>query len=161
MMMVDASAVINLDKGNVLELALQHGMIDANIEGLVYDECKMPECLDAHINNGHLTKLPEQQVDADTFVTLLEKYGLGSGETECIALAIQNNCAIACDDRRARTAATAEVGGDNVTGSLGILKKLVSAGHLSRKQAHDAYVLMRAKGAFLPDVAEDFFEPNA
>lgn len=155
---VDACTLINLHSGGVIEIAIQAGIIDASLEGIVLGECgSITAELEQLIADGHLNKLDEDLVDIEEFERLVRVYDLGDGETECLALAVRNGYSLASDDGNARKAAIAELGVDRVSGSLGILKRLVALGHLSPLQAFGIYQLMVEEGARLPLIDQDWF----
>ncbi|HVA41371.1 MAG TPA: hypothetical protein VNF49_11950, partial [Candidatus Binataceae bacterium] len=88
------------------------------------------------------------------------RYELGAGETECLAFASVQPLLVCCDDRRARSMITRELGQGRVTGSLGLLVRAVELVALTSDQASAAYELMRKRGGFLPDVPAATFSPG-
>lgn len=69
---------------------------------------------------------------------------LDAGEAECLAVAINRNGTIVTDDRAARRQATLR--GVAVSGTLGVLRKLVSEGRLSVSEADEYLAAMMAQG---------------
>jgi predicted nucleic acid-binding protein len=155
-LVTDACSLIILDKGGVLETALKLREHMFFVGSFVKDESG-PLIL-PHLQVGSLTELPDDRLSLSRFTELLERYGLGYGETECIAFAISENMSVCSDDAKARKAAQAELGLDRVVGSIFLLRECVKAGSLSTRQAFLAYELMKSRGAFLPDLQEDQFE---
>ncbi len=89
---------------------------------------------------------PETTEEQSLFVTLLAS--LGSGEASCLATARMRNRIVATDDRAARhRAAAMDV---RVTGTLGILIRLVQAKHLTLAQANLLLSRMRRAGYYSP-----------
>ena len=158
--LLDACCAINLNHGRVLELVLgvqEHGWI---IGPRVLDECT-DECggiLSAAIDDGRVRELDDASIGADLYLALLAKYGLGPGETECLAAALLDSAMhVATDDRRARSIATTLFGAKRVTGSLGILRSCVQAGALQLAEALASHAAMLEAGGFLPAVDERLF----
>ena len=81
----------------------------------------------------------------------------GSAETECIVFAAMDNICVCSDDLKARKAAKSELGDGRVIGTLFLLRECVQCGVLTPDAARGAYELMRTKGAFLPDLRDDYF----
>ncbi|MFW5692586.1 MAG: hypothetical protein ACOCWL_00070 [Thermoguttaceae bacterium] len=89
---------------------------------------------------------PETSEEQSLFVTLLAS--LGSGEASCLATARMRNLIVATDERAARLRAAAlDV---RVTGTLGILVRLVQAEHLTSAQANELLTGMRLAGYYSP-----------
>ncbi len=96
--------------------------------------------------------LNDEALPASLFLSLLERYQLGDGETECLAFASQGDDIVCCDDRRARTMITRELGPGRVTGTLGILVRMIHHGLIANQLALATYEQMRRRGGFLPEV---------
>jgi predicted nucleic acid-binding protein len=74
---------------------------------------------------------------------------------ECAAvIEVMSVCS---DDAKARKSAQNELGENRVAGTLFLLRECVKNGVLTSESALVAYEQMRAKGAFLPDLPEDYF----
>jgi predicted nucleic acid-binding protein len=108
-------------------------------------------------NDGCVTFVNDDAVDADRYLALLEAHRLGAGETECIAVAAAENYAVCCDDRRAREAAAGAIGESRVVGSLRILKWCVECFVIDCGAAFTAFQTMRKKGGFIPEVPQSYF----
>jgi predicted nucleic acid-binding protein len=158
-LIIDASSIINLDNAQALELVA--GLSDRTIwlSPLVIGECK-PTCAARIVQlekEGLIRFVNPESVSAETFLSLLETYDLGEGETECLALSLGHPYVMCCDDSKARRIGTKLLGPERVIGSLGLLKCCVSAELISPKQAFDLYELMKKAGGFLPLVASEWF----
>lgn len=125
---------------------------------IVRGECKQQrDILDALVDSGKITILDDSHVSATLFLDLLQRFGLGEGETECLAACAHGNYDMACDDRRARGAFMELYGTRRITGSLALLRRCVAAGLVSSDEATGSVEQMKRRGAFLPDVGEFFF----
>ena len=69
---------------------------------------------------------------------------LDPGEAECLAVALSRNCRFLSDDFAARR--TAELKGLTVSGTLGVLVRLVEAGQLSLAEADESLAQMIDQG---------------
>jgi predicted nucleic acid-binding protein len=149
----DASCLLNLAHGNVLGLVRQLSGVSIEFGHQVYRECRtIQDELNDLITERHATVLNDAEIPAGRFADLLARYGLGSGETECIVLAEMGAKQIACDDGKARACIVDVVGPDRLTGSIGLLLSLGRAGLLSPSQVRIVHTMMRQKGGFLPDL---------
>jgi predicted nucleic acid-binding protein len=91
---------------------------------------------------------------ASSFATLLNKYNLGLGETECIAFSFQDQFVISCDDPAARRVMAAQIGPKRLTGTLGLLVLAVRDKIVIADHAFASYQQMRAVGGYLPSRSE-------
>lgn len=155
-LMTDACSLINLHKGGVLDLVLKLEDHDFFVEGFVDEESG--SFLQPYYEQGSLTKLSDERVSSSTFSAMLSRYDLGFGETECIVFAMMDNTCVCSDDLKARKAAKSELGDGRVIGTLFLLRECVRCGVLTSDAARGAYELMRSKGAFLPDLEDDYFD---
>lgn len=157
---VDASCLINLINGEVLDAVLTVPNHEYSIGPLVYEECKglHRTALDREIVNGRLVLIDDSQVSAARFASLLRQYSLGDGETECLLLSFDFAYSMACDDRKARSVAQIHLDPSAVTGSLGLLRDAVRERILNPHEAIQAYKKMISAGAFLPQVDLSFFQ---
>jgi predicted nucleic acid-binding protein len=153
---IDACSLINLDKGGVLEIVLRLDTHQFFVGTFVEEESG--SFLKPYLEQGCLTKLSDDRLPSSAFSQILSRYDLGYGETECIVFAALDNSAVCSDDLKARKAAQAELGEGRVTGTLFLLKECVKRGVLTSQAARGAYEQMRTKGAFLPDLREDYFD---
>ena len=108
-------------------------------------------------DEGCLTFINDDAVEADQYLVLLELHGLGAGETECMAVASADDYNVCCDDRRAREAAASLIGEGRVIGSLRILRWCVESLVIDCGAAFHAFEIMRRKGGFLPNLPQSFF----
>jgi len=156
---LDSSSVINLHNAGVLPLLCQLDEHSFFVPPLVVGECH-GECaveLIALRDEGCLTFLDDDVVDADTYLTLLEAHRLGAGETECMAVASSDAFNICCDDRKARESAAQMIGRDRVIGTLRLLQWCVHGLIIDCAAAFHAFVTMKGMGGFLPDTPRSFF----
>lgn len=156
--MVDASCCINLLNGGALTAVLGLSTRAFLIGPLVLSECAgdRPR-FEELIENGILELSDEERISGKLYVAFLERYRLGAGETECLTIAKDCECAVASDDRAARRAIAKEIGKEKLTGSIGLLKEAVSSGSMTPLEAMACYEQMRAHGAFLPDIELQYF----
>jgi predicted nucleic acid-binding protein len=154
--MIDACSLINLHKGGVLDVVLQLKDHEFFVDGFVDQESG--SFLQPYYEQGLLTKLSDENVPSSAFSAILSRYDLGFGETECIVFAKMDNTCVCSDDLRARKATKSELGDGRVIGTLFLLRECVRSGVLTPDAARGAYELMRTKGAFLPDLEDDYFD---
>jgi predicted nucleic acid-binding protein len=152
----DASALLNLAHGDVLSCILQIPSLIAHVGPQVRHECSSIALrLDTQIDAGQLILLDDDYLPAASFLALLEHYGLGAGETECLAFAKLGDHIVCCEDRRARMMIANELGQKRVIGSLGLLVQAMHCKLLTLETAFAAYEQMRRRGAFLPEISID------
>jgi predicted nucleic acid-binding protein len=160
---VDACCVINLIKGDAIDIVSSLQSIKLGMQGLVEDE--IGESFDHIISladKGRVSLLSGDQILASEVGAVASRYGIGLGESECIVIGKKLNCRIASDDKKARTAAHTELGKDRVTGSVGLLKLAVADGLLTERRAFELYEKMVSGGGFLPRLrVADFGEAQA
>jgi predicted nucleic acid-binding protein len=109
---------------------------------------------------GRVSILNDADVPGALYLQLLRDWGLGEGETECIAFAAHAGAVFAADDRLARRRATELLGTTNVSGTLGLMKEAVAEALITKDAAFAAYEGMRAAGGFLPEISIAFFDPE-
>ena len=101
--------------------------------------------------SGTLVRLLNEDLDAAVFLGLIDTYGLGEGETECLAHALASNDLIVCsDDRKARSAVVACLGQQRLTGTIGLLLRCFKSGIFCAGEVQVAHQKMVDAGAFLP-----------
>jgi predicted nucleic acid-binding protein len=160
-LVLDSCSTINLHNGGVLGavFGLRSFGFAFHVGPIVVGECEnLSPSLSQHITSGNLVELPDGSISASEFAQVLDKYDLGLGETECIALARRHGYTVCSDDKAARKAATRHLGSGRVTGSLHLLRECVRLGQMTSQAASAAYETMRSRGAFLPDLASSYFE---
>lgn len=149
----DASALINLSNGGILDVILRIPNFVPRLGPQVLTECTtISDQLGRLIAEGRLTLIDDTEVPADQYLLLMERYALGAGETECLAFASSGDDVVCCDDRRARAMTSAEIGDVRVTGSIGLLGLAIHHELITAEDAFSAYELMRRRGAFLPEL---------
>jgi predicted nucleic acid-binding protein len=156
----DASSVINLVNGGVFVTCLALTTRAFYIGALVRGECVgCRDSVDLAVDQQRLIPLDGADLPASLFLELAQKYRLGDGETECLAFASIRPFDICCDDGRARSAVTTEVGPERLTGSLGLLREAMTMNLLDQESAFASYERMKQLGGFLPVLAKEFFRP--
>ena len=156
---MDSSSVINLFNAGVLALLCQLEDHDFFVPPMVVGECS-GDCAVELVtlrDDGCLTFINDDAVDADQYLALLEEHRLGAGETECMAVAATEDFDVCCDDRKARQAATGFLGEGRVMGTLRLLQLCVEELVIDCAAAFDAFTTMKEKGGFLPEKQQDFF----
>ena len=149
---LDACSIINLFNGGCFDkvLGLNHSFY---IGDMLLDQEIVPDfqkvILQALIDKNKIQILPSNLSLAE-YLQFKNKYNLGIGETECLALCKNNGYNICTDDKKARECSGVELGQSKVVGSLFLLKESVKAAILNCVEAIDSYKLMRKKGGFLP-----------
>ena len=115
------------------------------------------QILAQHFSSGKLVRLRNEDLDAVAFLELVDKYGLGEGETECLAHALASSDLIVCtDDRKARGIVTALIGRPRLTGTIGLLLRCFRSGAIEGEELLRSHKMMVEAGAFLPRIrAED------
>ncbi|MCJ2054453.1 hypothetical protein [Methylobacterium sp. J-070] len=127
-------------------------------QGLVEDEILSHRDLLADLTGrGLIIHISGAEVFASEVGAIADKYNVGLGEAECIAIGLKSGCAVASDDRKARIAAETELGRSRIIGSIGLLAESVAAGVILPADAYTSYSIMKAKGAHLPRLSEDYF----
>ena len=160
---LDTCSIINLHHGGVLGTILDLSGYTFAVGPSVLDECAgdLRPVLQRHIDERALTLLDDEVLPATLFATLLQRFRLGEGETECLAFAQLHDLDLCTDDRAARRAAGGLLGRNRVTGSPGLLRACVEQGRVTVVEAMSSYQRMRAAGAFLPRITAEFFRGNA
>ena len=154
----DATSLINLVHGNVLDQVLSITGLSFSVGNIVLSECKTVRTqIQDEIDRGRIELLPDDYLDATKYLGLLGTYGLGPGETECLAVAQIGDEVVCSDDGRARKILAGALGPNRVIGCLGLLARACQLGVLTPSDAFSAYEQMRSRGAFLPDVPKEQF----
>lgn len=156
----DSSSIINLINGEVLNDILKLQGYIFYIGNIVLEECSrvqsQKDVIEKYIQEGKI-KLIEEDVDLTVFRTLKTKYNLGDGETECIGYCKGTAFKLSSDDGKARRDATTELGASHVTGSIFLLREAVRFQIIECRSAKSAFLFMKIKGGFLPEVADEYF----
>lgn len=156
---LDSSSIINLFNAGILTLLCQLEEHDFFVPPMVVGECH-GECaveLVSLRDQGCLSFIDDDAVDADQYLGLLEAHRLGAGETECMAVAATDDYNVCCDDRKAREAAADLIGQNRVIGTLRLLQWCVHGLVIDCGAAFSAFTTMRQKGGFLPEMSQAFF----
>jgi predicted nucleic acid-binding protein len=155
---LDASTLINLANGEVLDAVLQLQGFDYHVSSVVRRESKtVAEAIDQAVAEGRLTLVDDAMVPLAEFVEAQERFNLDDGETECLIAAQTLGGIVACDDAAGRNAVRETLGVARRKGSIGLLKLAIEQELLTAQQAADAYKLMRERGGYLPDLLPDYF----
>lgn len=157
--LLDSSSVINLVNAGALELVCSLEDTEWWLPPAVVDESG-PSCAAVTLElqqKGQINFLDDGEMDAERFLYLLDTYSLGAGETECVAVAVDADYHVCCDDRRARTMAAEIIGADRVFGTVGLLKRCVQEQRIDCSEARRMLCLMRESGGFLPDTPQSYF----
>jgi len=152
---LDASAIINLINGGVLDVILSLPGYKFAVGPQALDECTQQRS--AILTLTSIVFLSDDDIPASLFFALLDQYQLGLGETECLALASRHGGEVCTDDRKARKMCAKVLGPERVFGSARLLREAVAAKVLSAEGAIGAYQAMRVAGAFLPEIPDAYF----
>src|SRR3954470_4226896 len=107
----DTCCLINLIRGEVLDLAATTLEREICIQGLVEDELKADaEQVRLLVEAGKIRLVSGADLFASEVGIIASSYNLGLGEAECLALARKVGCSLASDDGKARRTAIAELG---------------------------------------------------
>ncbi len=157
----DTCSTVNLHNGDVLGkiLDLTSSGFKFHMGTIVRGECgDLIPYLDQQAQKGRILILHGKTIAPGQFAEVLNLYELGLGETECIVHAEQRALIVCTDDKAARTAARTHLGETRVLGSLRLIRECVCSGTVTANQAYVSYELMKSRGAFLPDVAPEYFD---
>lgn len=158
-LILDASTALNLHNGGVLSSTLALPGITFFVSPEVRKESKtIRAVLDDLEHLGLLYYIDDTEISSGELQACMSGWSLGAGECECILAAKTNGASVACDDLRARSRIEQEIGAARLTGSIGVLRRLVAEKILTSSSAYDAYKKMRASGGFLPDLDADYFK---
>lgn len=142
-----------------MELVCQLENVEWWLPPAVVDESG-PTCAAVMLDlqqRGLIHFLNDDKIEADRFLSLLDAYRLGAGETECVAIAAETDHHICCDDRRARRMAAETIGSDRVFGTVRLLKWCVEQDRIGCNEARELLREMRERGGFLPDTPQSYF----
>lgn len=157
--MLDSSSIINLFNAGALALLCRLEEHEFCVSPMVVGECH-GDCAAVLVqlrDEGCLTFIDDDVVDADQYLALLDVHGLGAGETECMAVAAADDYGVCCDDWKARQAAKNLIGEEKIVGSLRLLQWCVQGLVIDCEQAFVAFLSMKEMGGFLPDMPQSFF----
>jgi predicted nucleic acid-binding protein len=151
----DACALINLDRGGVFTLGQELPCGRFCFGRAVLDELEADPQHNAPWQQRCTLVAPD--LLATELSAGLATHRLGAGETECLLLAQRDGYTLMSDDRRARLVATEQLGADRVVGSIAWLSHLVREGVLAAPAALTHYTAMRMAGAYLPRMTDEEF----
>lgn len=156
--LLDSSSILNLVNSNSLEVICKLPY-NFYIGPIVHGECTKQPCLglDQSISSGKIKVLPGATISVGQFYDLSSKYGLGDGETECMAYGKALNYTVCTDDGKARESVTEELTGKSLIGSIGLLKIAVDKNIIICEEAFEIYQAMIRAGGFLPKLDKEFF----
>jgi predicted nucleic acid-binding protein len=157
--LMDTCSIINLANAPALSVVANLSACSLFVSPEVLTECEprlAGEVMNLHAD-GRFGFANVDEVAADRYLELLEGYGLGSGETECLALAEQSDFWVCCDDRRARRIIETSIGAERVLGSLRLLRWSVDEARMTCGAAFDFLQKMKSDGGFLPNLQHEYF----
>lgn len=158
----DASSLINAVHGEIIERVASLTEIDLCFGPQVQRECSsISRELAELASKRNSVLVDDSDIPASLYVTYHSRYGLGPGETECITIAYHKGWRVSCDDGLARRMITKELGEPRLTGSIGLLRRLVAGRLMTADEATEAYRLMLDRGAFLPALSPEWIAPEA
>jgi predicted nucleic acid-binding protein len=151
--------LIHLYLGGVLDVILALDDYAFFIGSLARGEVvQLRDVLDQHIDAGRIVALPEDELSFDEVADFAEQTNLGVGESECIVFCGRRPDLNLCsNDKKARAVATDNLTRERVLGIADLLKVAIQQGLLTPQDAFAAYELMRARGAFLPQLPREDF----
>lgn len=156
---IDACSIINLNNAGALEVALGLQSHRFWVCPGVVGECR-PEVaarLLALIAGGELGFIADDRMSAARVLELLDRHGLGVGETESIATCEALGYGLCSDDRPARRLGQQLLGQRRVTGTLRLLQWCVKEELVRCGVAFGFFETMLARGGFLPPTSQGFF----
>lgn len=157
--LVDSSSLINLVNADAHKMVFHLPEHEFWIPPLVVGETD-PSCAADVLQlqgAGLVNLLDDDQIDGDLFLYLLGKHGLGSGETECIAVALNSDFGMCCDDGKARTIARTLIGDERVVGTIKLLRWCVDDAITTCDGAFQMFEQMKTSGGFLPNMQHKYF----
>lgn len=149
---LDTCTIINLYNAGILSAVLELNGIDFHIGELVLDECSknldQKSFIERCINSGCLYLIEE--LPLDEILLIKNKYILGIGESESLALALKHGINIATDDKKARTISSKLLGKERLSGSIYFIKSLIQEGKIDCDKGLLLIDIMKKSGGFLP-----------
>jgi predicted nucleic acid-binding protein len=152
---VDTCSLLNWVNGGAFDAIVSLPLTMYVVGSLVEAESTtIAQLLAQHVASGTLVRLRNEDLDAAVFLDLIDTYGLGEGETECLAHALASDDLIVCsDDRKARAVVAALLGPQRLTGTIGLLLRCFRNGIISADELRRAHQMMTDAGAFLPPLS--------
>lgn len=157
---LDATVLLNFARADALDDLLEGRPHDLAVGLLVEQEVRVwprqstragrPFSLREFIERGLLERVEMTSEELSLFHAAKTRIRLGDGETEAAVIATSRGWGVATDDGAARRKLAAHIPPIPVTGSIGLLRALVQAKVVSRKEAARLLDLMRERGARLP-----------
>lgn len=154
---VDTCSLLNWVNGGAFDAIVSLPVTLYVVGPLVeLESTTIAQILAQHFSSGKLVRLRNEDLDAAAFLDLVDKYGLGEGETECLAHALVSSDLIVCtDDRKARGIVTALLGRPRLTGTIGLLLRCFRNGGIKAEELRRSHEMMVEAGAFLPKLRDE------
>ena len=154
----DACCLINLIEGGCIETIFRLPDVRFFVGPVALEECARHRLIaEREIKAATLELIDGGDVPGLRFLDLLERYGLGQGETECIAICEHHGYTLGSDDQRARRIGSDLLSKERVIGTLGLLQRAVSVDRVFAMEAVAWVKAMQKAGSFLPPVDMNFF----
>ena len=149
---IDACALINLIRSGGAEKILSSITLEVWFEGLVDDEIVTDRpMLESLLDAGLIHRFDGSSLSATAVGEVASSHEIGVGEAECLTICIESGELLISDDRRARTVGQMLLGGENVTGFIGLLCQCIDSGAISSMEAAIWLANAQNAGGFLPD----------
>ncbi|WP_339699364.1 hypothetical protein [uncultured Roseivirga sp.] len=155
---LDACSVINMINAEVIQKLEVIDGYTFHIGNLVLEEC-LDEAQKIVVRQCILDGVIEPVTNDLTvreFNSISNKYGLGKGESECIAYMKKIGAIVCTDDNKARRSIERDFGKPFYFGSLFILREMVRQNLISCDESIRSYAIMVISGAFLPQTDESY-----
>jgi predicted nucleic acid-binding protein len=153
---IDTATLINLNNSKAIDFLCQLKSFCFYIGNIVLSECHNELC--DKISNMECLIKNFGEIPLEYYISILEEFNLGSGESECLCYGKLYNFSICTDDKKARRVGTRLLGESRVIGSIGLLKELNKQSIISREESYFYYLKMKSHGGFLPEIERNFFE---
>ena len=159
---IDTCALINLANVGILGCVLR----SLNNEWLVGEEViseskELKDDIMQLVDEGVLQIFDGDEISAARYIYFLNNKKLGSGESECIAYCETQQTVFVSDNGLARKVAIELLGGSNVLGSIGLLRRLVETEVLDAEHAVELHTQMIERGARLPKPQLEFYRQGS
>ena len=155
---LDASTLINLANGEVLDTILRLPGLEYHVSTVVRRESRtVAAAIDTAVAEGRLILVDDSIIPIGAFIAAKDQFDLDDGETECVIAAQVMGAVVACDDAAGRQVVRDILGVSRLKGTIGLLRMAVDEGLLDAEAASTAYSLMRSRGGYLPPLASDYF----
>jgi predicted nucleic acid-binding protein len=160
---VDACSLINLSNAGALSLVCRltrcRLWLCSGVAGECGGECAVQ--LLSLVAAGDILRIEDAAMPAARVLDLLDRHGLGQGETEAIAACEKFGYTLCSDDGPARALGTSMLGAPRVIGSIRLLQWCVEEQLVECLAAFGLFGTMRDRGGFLPKMERTFFCADA